>query len=68
MKRMWHCMELVVQIVPCSIIAHLLASQSVGMTASGCAGLAEADENCVGFLNQLVLTTVIEPKWQILCC
>jgi hypothetical protein len=60
-------MERVVQTAPCSIIVHLLASQSVGTTASGCAGLEEAGENCVGFLNQLALTTVIEPKWQILC-
>jgi hypothetical protein len=60
-------MARVAQTAPCSIIAHLPASQLVGTTVSGCADLAEADESCVGFQNQLAPTTVIEPKWQILC-
>jgi hypothetical protein len=58
-------MEQVAQTAPCSIIAHLLASQLVGTTVNGCAGLAEVDESCVGFQNQLAPTTVTEPKWLI---
>jgi hypothetical protein len=62
------CMELVAQIALCSITALLLANQSDGTTVSGCADLVEADESCVGFQNQLVLTIAIEPKWQTLFC
>jgi hypothetical protein len=61
-------MEQVAQTAPCSIIAHLLGSQLVGTTVSGCADLAEADESCVGFQNQLAHTTVIGLQWLILCC
>jgi hypothetical protein len=60
-------MAQVVQTAPFSIIVHLPASQLVGTTVSGCADLAEADENCVGFQNRLVPTTVIGLQWQILC-
>jgi len=56
----------VAQTAPCNITVLLPASQSGGTTVSGCADLVEADENCVGFQNQLAHTTVIEPKWQIL--
>jgi hypothetical protein len=59
-------MELVAQIAPSNITVHLLANRSDGTTVSGCADLEEADENCVGFQNQLVHTIVIEPKWPIL--
>jgi hypothetical protein len=61
-------MARVVQTAPFSIIAHLPASQLVGTTVNGCADLAEADENCVGFQNQLAPTTVTEPKWLIPFC
>jgi hypothetical protein len=61
-------MERVVQTAPCNITARLPASQSGGTTVSGCADLVAADENCVGFQNQLVHMTAIEPKWQILFC
>jgi hypothetical protein len=61
-------MAQVAQTAPFSIIAHLPASQLVGTTVSGCADLAEADESCVGFQNQLAHTTVTEPKWLIPFC
>jgi hypothetical protein len=58
----------VVQTALFSITVRLLANQSVGMTASGCAGQVEADVNCAGFQNQLVHMTATEPKWPTLCC
>jgi hypothetical protein len=61
-------MAQVVQTAPCSIIAHLPASQLVGTMVSGCVDQVEADENCVGFQNQLAHTTVTEPKWLIPFC
>jgi hypothetical protein len=51
--------------VPDSITEHYRGNQSVGMMVSGCVVRQEADENCVGFQNQLVRTTVIAPNYLI---
>jgi hypothetical protein len=42
-----------------------LGNQLVGMMASGCVVRQEADENCVGFQNQLVHMTVTAANYLI---
>jgi len=51
--------------VPDNITEHYLGNQSIGMMASGYVVRQEADENCVGFQNQLVRMTVTAPNYLI---